>query len=86
MRITHLAWKLLGTLYRLASSRVSGKLINYGVTRIPSLFDGGLVARRAGRAISTQGIFIQVRAAKMHNTLVLLVWLLLNLLLAFILH
>ena len=53
---------------------MSGKPITYGVTKIPSTFGEGLVARRAGRAVSTQGIFIQVRAAKMHNTLVLLVW------------
>ena len=36
---------------------VSGIPITYGVTRIPSTFGGGLVARRAGRAVSTQGIF-----------------------------
>ena len=39
------------------------------------MFGGGLVARRAGRVVRTQRIFIQFRAAKMHNTLVLLVWL-----------
>ena len=51
---------------------MSGRPITYGVTRIPSTFRGGLVARRAGQAISTQRIFIQVQAAKMRNTLVLL--------------
>ena len=36
------------------------------------MFGGGLVARRSSRFVSTQKVFIQVRAAEMRNTLVLL--------------
>ena len=52
--------------------KMSGKPIAHGVTRIPSMFGGRLVARRAGQAVRTTGVFIQVRAAEMRNTLVLL--------------
>ena len=72
--IIYLVWKILRTLGRYVDNEsipLCRGNDTYGITGIPSTVGGHGVVRRAGLGASIKIVY-QVRAARMHNTLVLL--------------